>query len=347
MEFDSTPSHHVAGGAVTDDDCGVCHYEAVSSASHKNNQVDLRDPDTGSPITGFAQFSRNTNTNVLEPEVINVQNNFCLKCHDSNSSRGAGLGGAPGTMFSSNPLQPFSWPSRDVPDVFGQFNTANPFHHAVRGPGNNPYTTSTTTNGNKITMEPPWNQTAGSHDVISCFDCHGVPDGSGIVSAIGHGSSNQRMLRTPIDLITMESTTDPRNLPAGMGLTVETFCVQCHKASVYQTNTAPKAAGSVFDDHGASQGQHSGAGGNELGCMGCHGGIKDFGGLGVSNGSARGRLHGGTFTWISPSPTSGIATDQFMLGGWMSGWKIVGTTGYCWGGECNHGPTKGGKTYTR
>ncbi len=328
-------SHHVAGGSVTGDDCWVCHYEAVDIDYHRDNTVDLRDPDDGtaSTLISFSTFSRDINTDVLELEVIDVQNNFCMKCHDSD--------GATATNYSGNALQPFSAADRDVPNVFDRFDPANAFHHAVRGAGSNPYTIL---NGSITTMEVPWNQDA-THDQISCFDCHGVPDGSGIVKEIGHGSTNQRMLRTAVDFDTMETTT----LPAGMGLTVETFCTTCHKASVYVS----ASAGSIFEYHGTGQNQHGADGGNELGCMGCHGGIRDEGGLNtggknpepVSNGAARGNIHGGSFTWPSQSFASGTLTQCFMLGGWMSGWLTVGSTGECRGGECSH--SNSSKSYTR
>ncbi len=348
-------SHHVAGGSVTDDDCGVCHYEAVDGAFHKNNQVDLRDPDDGTDATliSFSQFSRNTSSDTLESWVTDVQDNFCLKCHDT--------GGATATNFSGNALQPFSSPSRDVPDVYGQFDTANSFHHAVRGAGSNPYTIPSASNGSNITMELPWNQDA-THDQISCFDCHGVPDGSGIVKEIGHGSTNQRMIRTAVDFDAMETATDPSDPDlSGMGATVETFCTTCHKASVYVSSSDPESVGSIFEYHGLGQQQHGAPspsntqGQNELGCMGCHGGIVNFGDQPKNppptywpNGAARGNIHGGSFDWSTTTSFAAGPTDYFMLGGWIGGWQISGSSGECSGGDCNHGGTKNpGQNYTR
>ncbi len=330
-------SHHVAGGTVTDDDCGVCHYEAVDSGYHMNNQVDLRDPDDGTDATliSFAQFSRNTSSETLESWVTDVQDNFCLKCHDAD--------GATATNFSGNALQPFSSASRNVPDTFAQFDTGNSYHHAVRGPGSNPYCVPSSSNGSNITMDPPWNQDA-SHDVISCFDCHGTS---------GHGSSNQRMLRTSIDLDTMEATTNKTNLPAGMGSTVDTFCTLCHKASVYVSASDSGAVGSIFELHGASQQQHGSSGQNELGCLGCHAGIVNLGRI-PDNGTARGNIHGGSFTWPSGTFSSGTTTEHFMLGGWINGWDSGLNSkgdpeGWCSGGDCSHfgSSSKNGQKYTR
>ncbi len=343
----SLSSHHVAGGSVTDDDCGVCHYEAVDDAYHKDNTVDLRDPDDGtdSTLISFAQFSRDTTTDALETWVTDVQDNFCLKCHDNLGAEGTDV-----PVSTGSSLQPFSSNTRDVPNVFDRFNPANAFHHAVRGPGSNPYTIL---NGSITTMELPWNQDA-THDVISCFDCHGVPDGGGVVRAIGHGSTNQRMIRTAVDFDTMETTTDPSNLPSGMGATVETFCTSCHKASVYVSSTDPESVGSIFEYHGAGQNQHRAAGGNELGCMGCHGGIVNFGdqpqggGPYYDNAAARGNIHGGSFDWSTTTSFATGPTEHFMLGGWIGGWQISGASGECSGGDCNHGGTKkAGQNYTR
>jgi hypothetical protein len=329
-EFGLT-SHHVMGGDVTDEDCAVCHYEAVDGAYHKDNMVDLRDPDDGTPSTliSFAQFSRNTSSDTLESWVTDVQNNFCMKCHDSD--------GATATNISGNPLRPFSVSIGDVPDVYSRFDTANSYHHAVRGAGNNPYAVPGSANGYMITMEPPWNQDA-SHDMISCFDCHGVS---------GHGGGNQRMLRSAIDFDTMLSVTSKTQLPGGMGADVEGFCTTCHKASVYVSAGDPESVGSVFEFHGQGQRQHAAAGGNDLGCLGCHAGIVPLFGMAPisDNGSAPGNIHGGSFTWPPGNFAAGTDTERFILGGFIGGWAETSPgVGKCSGGECGH---VAGRTYTR
>ena len=337
-EFSLT-SHHVLGGAVTDDDCGVCHYEAVDGAYHQDNKVDLRNPDNAAvgALISFAQFSRNTGTDVLESWVTNVQNNFCLKCHDAD--------GATATNFSGIPRQPFSASDRNAPNVFAQFAVGSSYHHAVRGAANNPYCVPSASNGNKITMAPPWNQNA-THDVISCFDCHGTS---------GHGGANQRMLRTSIDLDGLEAAAAPGSIPATVGADVNTFCSLCHKAAVYLDSSNPESVGSIFEHHGASQGQHRD---NEMGCMGCHAGIVTFNaGLPASgNGAARGNIHGGNYTWPAGETFSGgVTTQHFMVGGWISGWYTYvdrgNPMGGCGGGDCNHtGRNRAGgqgQSYTR
>ena len=325
-EFSLT-SHHVAAGAVSNGDCGVCHYESVDGANYHNNGiVNLRDPDDGSAATliSFTDFTRNTSSESLEAWVIDVQDNFCLKCHDSD--------GATATNLSGNPLRPFSSGTVNVPNVFDRFDNSNSFFHPIRGAGSNPYCIPSTDNGNNITMELPWNQDSG-HDRISCFDCHG---------AAGHGHSNQRLLRSAIDFAGMESG----SYTTALGLSIESFCTICHKSSVYVAAADPEAAGSLFEFHPGGQSQHAaaGAGSNELGCLGCHAGIVNEGGI-TDNGSSRGNVHGGNFTWPADSGSPGANSIKFMLGGWLNGWNYNAATGYCWGDNCSHG--KNSKTYTR
>jgi predicted CXXCH cytochrome family protein len=313
-------SHHVLAGSVTEDDCQVCHQEPVSN--HQDGDINLKDPDTGAALTPFLRGStRNTASDTLEPWVVEVQNNLCLKCHDSD--------GAVATNFSGNPLRPFSVGNRDVPDVFNRFSTSNNYHHSVRGAGNNPYCVPSGTNGNNITMEPPWNQDA-THDVITCFDCH---------ETTGHGSAHQRMLLDPIDFDGLEAAVDRATIPASS---------RCHKAALYLNERNPETAGSIFESHGGAVSNHTAAGANEMGCMGCHGGIKELsGGVPASgNGSSRGNIHGGSFSWPQE------AAETFMVGGFLSDWFVDvdnkgNPEGRCNGGDCNHSGSGGGQKYPR
>ncbi|MEN8154041.1 MAG: cytochrome c3 family protein [Acidobacteriota bacterium] len=312
--------HHVMGGTVTEEDCGVCHSEPGSN--HMDGDLDLRDPDTGAILTFPKGITRNTSSDTLEADVLNLQNNFCMKCHD--------VDGAPATFNSTGggtDVSPFS-SSNTVPDTNSQFNTSNSYHHAVQGAGSNTYCNSTT-------MEPPWNQ--GDHDVITCFDCHELS---------GHGSANQRMLRTAIDLDSMESGV----LSTALGDSVETFCTLCHKYDEYGT-TGTAGGNSKFEFHGTNQNQHGSGGGNDLGCMGCHGGVYDEGGI-SGNGSARGNIHGGNYSWGSSSWANGSSSQFFMVGGFISGWKLNSSAGKsgCGGGTCAHpgrvSKLEPGKEYT-
>jgi nitrate/TMAO reductase-like tetraheme cytochrome c subunit len=344
----------VVGGAATDNDCKVCHYEAVDTQNyHQNNQVDLRDPDTGNPITAFTKFTRDRTSDVLESWITNVQNNLCLKCHDIDGAtvtRNVDDGGTA--------MRPFSATSRDVPNVFDRFDSANSFHHAVRDAGDNAYCIprADSTPAFNPTMAPPWNQdvTGGpyndGHDMITCFDCHGdvVSDPDLTTNLISiHGGANQRMLRTSIDFDGVEAAgvaQDVGLIPTSVRTNTETFCLLCHKSAVYVETSDPGSVGSIFEHHGASQNQHRASGGNELACMGCHAGIVDFGPPADDNGALRGNLHGDSFTWGTGSFTTGLATEHFVLGGWISGWKTEAGQGYCRGGDCAH--TNSSKSYT-
>ena len=317
-------SHHVSDGdtieVVTNKDCGVCHMEGSPSTGqinisyHQNNAVNLRNPDTGNVLTSFTSFSRDTSTNVLESWVTNVQNNLCLKCHDSDGASSPNAR-TPG----STAQQPFTSNTRDAPNIFDMLNPANSFHHGVRAAGNNPYCTPTSTNGNIITMELPWNQNANSHDLISCFDCH---------IANAHGGDFTGMLRE-------ETYYKDAIMNSDFDIAMRDFCTRCHKALTYvQTGD-----GSRLDEHYRGSHQAMGEGGkNEHGCRGCHAGIyDDDANAGCDNGSARGIIHGGSFTWPVCSETPASQSLKFMSGGYLGGWEQqTDSLATCYGGSCHH-----------
>ncbi|MHC4213090.1 MAG: hypothetical protein ACYSWP_06940, partial [Planctomycetota bacterium] len=315
-------SHHVLDGTVTDADCAVCHYEAIDTDYHKDNTIDLRDPDDGTDTTliSIGTLTRNRTVDTIEPNVVNVQDNFCMKCHDTD--------GATATAVDGNfPLLPFS-DGTTVPIVFEKFDTTNDFFHPVRGAGSNPFCNSTT-------MVSPWNQSADEHNVISCFDCH----------IIGHGTANQRMVLDAIDFAGMEAATEVAQVPASVADAIDGFCGRCHSSSVYITGNT----GSIFEFHGEDQGQHASSGSNVLGCMGCHAGTVELHNETYSNGAAKGLIHGGSFTWPSGSMSQEPAIT-FVLGGWIDNYKTEGKwsskNNYwqkaCGGGKCNH---SGGTQY--
>jgi len=286
----------------------------INSLYHRNNAVDLRDPDAGTALTSFTTFSRDTSTNILESWVTNVQNNLCLKCHDADGASSPDAQTPGGTA-----LRPFTSNTRDVPDIFSRLDPTNSFHHAVISPGNNPYCSPTSTNGNKVTMEPPWNQTPGSHDLISCFDCH---------EANGHGGSYTGMLR-------VETYYDEPTVNPDLDIAMKVFCTRCHKASVYVQG----GNGSRFQKHSKRPHLPEDDGGkNKYGCRGCHAGIyDDDANAGCENGAGVGVIHGGSFTWPACSKTPGSQTLRFLLGGYLSGWKQKSSTkATCYGGSCHH-----------
>ncbi|MFZ9024115.1 MAG: hypothetical protein ACO3BO_05150, partial [Anaerohalosphaeraceae bacterium] len=326
-EFSLT-SHHVSGGTATEADCQVCHMEPA--ANHiDGSEINLRDPDTGLalPTEISTAISRNRATDILEADVVYLQDNFCLKCHDSDGA----------AYLGANALTPFST-GATVPNVFDQFDPTHGQFHPVRGPANNPYC-------DIDTMEAPWNQ-SGDHDVITCFDCHELN---------GHGSNNQRMLLDAIDFDGLEAATDKSSAYAvGAQAGVLNFCTRCHKSLVYVEDRNPDALGSAFAWHGGGQSGHGNN--NDAACYACHAGVGDYSGSAVSYniGHARGNTHGASFTWpntplgqptgVVYSQSQNTPTKAFMLGGFITEYSETGTQLYCAGGTCNHA---GGRSETR
>jgi hypothetical protein len=352
-----TTSHHASDGTTTqvatENDCAVCHVEP--GANHMDGVVDLKNPDTGATFT-ITDLQENPG------EAQTIQDNLCLKCHD--------LGGATSTYNSTDGgsvTLPFSNNTKAVPDVFSQFDTANDAFHPVRGTTGS--TGSTSIGITASTMQAPWVANIGTQ-TMTCFDCH---DNN------AHGSDYQKMLPVEdpaspgtyygIDFNWYETfsgdmsgatTPTPGNSPPASLDTheerIEAFCTKCHEPSVYVTG----ADGfSVWEKHGANQSQHGAAGGNQLGCLGCHGGTVDQnGGVVADNGAWNGNIHGvvwdwetdggltfGSKNWPGTPPADSVA-NNFMLGGWLSGWSAAGE---CGGGNCNHAGSAdrgGGQSYT-
>jgi len=318
-EFAGKAHHGVkqgAGGSITKQDCGVCHMEGsastgeISGQYHRNGQVDLRDPDTGGPITGFASFSRNLNSSFLEPWVVDVQDQLCLKCHDND-----GAMSPEAVVPGGSALKPFSGQDAVV-DVFTQFSPLNVAYHPVRAAGQNQYCVPSDVNGNRTTMLPPFNQTA-THDVVSCFDCH---------EANGHGGGNSGLLYT--------ETYFREPVPnANFGAAQQTFCGRCHDPNTYLS----ASEGSRFGLHDKDDHARPTAGDdNWRGCRGCHSGDYDEDGMTTcNNGSGTGNIHGSSFAYSSCSPTPSVSPKAFLFGGYLKGWTTQSSTSYCYA-NCHH-----------
>jgi hypothetical protein len=348
-------SHHATTGpgtaeVVTENDCRVCHQEPDSN--HQDGTIHLRHPDTGVsvPITTFDELT--------------IQNSICLPCHD--------LDGAKATWNQTegtSAIRPFSSDSgQDVPNAFDQFDTTNNVYHPVRGG------TGTPSLGiSAATMEAPWDTNLGTQ-TMTCFDCHDTN---------AHGSDYQKMIPVedpaspgsyygidfkwyedydPLNDLHGEKglPTPADNPPASLEtypLRIEVLCTKCHKDSVYVSGTGVGL--SAFEKHPSDQGNHAAANGNELACLGCHGGFIDqSGGVVADNGAWNGNIHGVTWDWETDggltfgdkawpgTPPADSQVNNFLVGGWLSGWSAAGE---CGGGNCNHtgSPTKGGgQNYT-
>ncbi len=211
----------------------------------------------------------------------------CLKCH-SNYAYGAS-------------------PPSGQTNQAKEFNPANSSVHPVFGSGNNHYTTPTVTNGNKVTMEAPFNQTANEHTPLKCTDCHGVDTTATTYSADTnvkgpHGSSNKYMLKK-----------DPNS---------DAFCLMCHKAGVY-------VSGALLGSRYSLHHFHNGYGTT---CRTCHGGNT------VTYPNRKGFIHGTNAQYqdiVSGSQTPTTRITHFLSGDAFTGWA----TGTCY--TTKHG----GKSY--
>ncbi|MEW6050980.1 MAG: hypothetical protein AB1644_07970 [Candidatus Zixiibacteriota bacterium] len=314
-------SHHGIrigqNGTITNRDCIVCHAEgspangSPDQTYHANGQVDLRNPDTGFPLPGFLSFTRELSSSFLEPWVTDVQNQFCLKCHDADGAVSP-LAQVPG----GSALAPFSDPQATVINVAAQFAAGNTTSHPVVVRGVNPYTIPSSANNFTPLMLPPFNQT--THDLISCFDCH---------ETSGHGSVNSGMLLE--ETYFREVTPNPN-----FATSQRNFCGRCHDINVYTNN----AQNSRFPEH--TEGPHnspSGSGQNTMACRGCHAGIYDTDQLpACDNNSGIGRIHGYSFTYPSCAATPGTQPPRFLTGGYLKGWRVKNASNNTCFANCHH-----------
>ncbi len=317
-EFNLKGHHGIkvgASGTITNKDCGVCHMEGSPStgspdpAFHRNGLIDLRGPDNGQPLAGFATLSRNLSSAFLEPTVLDVQNQFCLKCHDVDGAASLQTRVPTGTATA-----PFSDTGARVIDVATQFATSGNAFHPVLAAGANPYCVPGTQNGNVRTMLPPFNQTS-IHNPISCFDCH---------ETSGHGAPNSGMLYT-------ETYFRDVTQNASFGTAQQTFCTRCHDWNYYGGGSN----GSRFSRHRETD--HTLAGGQSMSCRGCHAGIYDNDLMPTcGNGAGVGTIHGTSFPFAACSPTPGVRPKALLQGGHLKGWRSTSATSATCYANCHH-----------
>jgi hypothetical protein len=328
-------SRHVFGGTVTNWDCVVCHMEgdaaeaaagtAATTADHpfSNGKVDLRDVDTGG-------LSFIWDKGAITDTMLTNMDNFCMKCHDSDASRGAGLGGASyiavnaaGTGVAlkgvtADPtfderMKPFNptdeldtgagggsitqagYERTAVMDAYGMFDTNNESFHPVRGQA---YSTHNTNWGDAAWVNAPLKNGTNLMDnyeasTLHCADCH-------TVDLNAHGGGNDFMLTSA---------------------TIDDTCYQCHNSNVYSDNYV---AGTTRWDHSNetqawNAGNESTFGGSF--CLNCHGGqIGDGGsfldGYGGMHGMDSGTTGGPGSLGVDPN--SGQPRYRFQGGIYMS-----------------------------
>lgn len=270
-EFENTNWTHMRSNLqkttkVTNQDCAVCHLEAnadgsPNSAYHKvaPYYIDLKDPESGLQISSRpVSFRRNTTSSNLEVYVSSVQNQLCLKCHDSN-----GLSGDMSPFYSSTgtPI-----------NVYAQFSATVTYHPVLKSQ-NNMYCDQYTMNiFNQVDKT-----TTSAGNLISCWDCH-------IATQTAHGG-NQTLraaysrtgeVATPLCVLCHKSsiywaaaaadelgktafdgsfiadahhpaTGATRHAPAGSGITTAWTCISCHSSSFATQPARPRAA---EDTHG-------------------------------------------------------------------------------------------------
>ena len=251
-EFGMTWSHkRTAGGTVTSNDCGVCHMEGTASTGasnptyHANGYVELRDPDTGLTIKDayfnggtpgaylsnttdarFVRFSRDLASSTLEPAVMAIQVNHCLKCHDAGGAASSAAWVPSGTAGKPFNTTIAHTTGGNVLNVDAHFNTTNSSYHPVKGKQNNSY-------ADVDLMLAPWNQTsktAGTTtqwgDLISCWDCHARPTDSGTLTntVTAHGATD-----TLRGASTVSGTPSVSN--------AATLCLLCHDMTTYNQAT--------------------------------------------------------------------------------------------------------------
>jgi hypothetical protein len=344
-------SRHIFGGTPTNWDCIVCHREGdenaaqapggvvANTAFHQNAMVDMRNVD--SPGTGWVWDKNNTSD-----AMYTDMDAFCMHCHDSDSSRGAGLGGASGIAVATGDdgvnlsptmderMKPYNssdgldqgtgggtkflagYERAAVLDAYGQYDPSNPSHHAVRGRaysshdadwGDNAWVDTTLKSGQSLRVVY---ETARLH----CADCHTVDQAA-------HGGPNGFMLQ--------ESS-------------IDATCYNCHSEQVYQESGA--LSGSRWPHDGPDSGNFFNTGNSaKIGeyrsnpgsiCLNCHGGrigeggtfigYDGYGGIhglpsGVDtrSGEERYRFQGGSYMSHSPgswTTTAGSNTCYFAAG---------------------------------
>ncbi|UCH79992.1 MAG: cytochrome c3 family protein, partial [Nitrospiraceae bacterium] len=322
---DFTQSYrHVFGGTVTNWDCIVCHREGDATAAstgtvgttalHGNGGtpvVDMRNVDSIS--TGWV-WDKNNITNAMHTDM----DTFCMGCHDSDGASGINVKATDDGVNLSNAraLTPFNstddvsqgtgggtanvagYERTAVLDVFTQFDTTNPSHHAVRGQaytshnanwGDTAWVDRTLKDGTRLITDNIY-ESAQLH----CADCHTTDQNA-------HGGASGFMLQAS---------------------SIDGTCYLCHNIATYDDVSSSDTRWDHSNDGGVwdtGKGSKLGLYGANAGsiCLNCHGGnpVTDgFGGIhGLPAGSdprssqQRYRFQGGSYMSYSPSSWTGTS----------------------------------------
>ena len=320
-EFGLTYGHKKSGrGAVTAEDCVVCHLEGDGvthkpSSYHQNGKIDLRDPQGAgeTPIKDFAgtnfaftRFStsatRTSSRNSSDiAQVVSLQ--FCMMCHKKEGATnptarsGAGTANSPwgsSTGYAANTNIGVPVANGTI-NVFTQFSSGNSSYHPVKSPLNRDYPIASR-------LVAPYNgQGAGRTAtgnikslsvMLNCFDCHNTSGWTNKYrTGFAHGNN--------------------------VGLTIGTFyaasptaCAMCHSG---YTNAANHQSGSAMN--GGSDGSE-GFGGA---CNNCHSSSGNA--TAPARPTAAADFHG--FNALVPGTTVGNRPFAF-----IRGWGTTATSPY-------------------
>ncbi|RME84422.1 MAG: hypothetical protein D6785_05555 [Planctomycetota bacterium] len=302
--------------------CLVCH----DVTEHQKGKVRLKSGDDDTAVIAFTKFTstadlpRNGTPPPGEVTQDTVMNNFCLKCHDADGASDQDNYAITGS--SATALTPFNTNTRV--DVDTQFAITNASYHPVKGYINNPFCDATT-----LTAFA-WNMKS-TGTTFNCWDCHEVT---------GHGGQYADMTKTDTMSDNPQPTQTYRTLQ-------ETFCGNCHNMNVYAKDKKQGGGtGSHFLKHGEKDHFLM-----NYSCRNCHAGLVNQSYI-ADNGAAKGRIHGYTsFTFPARAGKNGTApvsaSKHFLIGGYLSKWIEywpTGSTGSCWGGQCQHDRPGGGKS---
>jgi len=339
----SLASNHIRsrGGAVTNNDCGVCHMEgnatdgSANGTYHKNGYIELRDPDLGTTIKGVTwggtnagaygstatdarpvRVSRNLSSATIEADAAAIMINHCLKCHDA-----AGATSASAIVPGGSALKPFANtvalnPGGGVLDVAAQFDTTNRSYHPVKGKQNNAYAGGTR-------MVAPWNGVTKSGTttittwgpLMTCWDCHANTGATGTITSFGvHGTT---LAGTNVVAL--------RGASYGTGTTAATnYCFLCHAG---YTNSTAHGSGSGF----STVGQSSMGGINNV-CINCHSSRNNTGQparpIGAADAHGFSTRANGTAFGTASNGYAFIRSEGFYGSSYVQSVKKVGATTY-------------------
>jgi hypothetical protein len=386
-------SRHVfgSGATVTNWDCIVCHKEgdealangspgeAATTSFHpfSNGTVDLRDVDnpTNPPIVVWDKYAGVCDTNPVtwnysdicisnlakwtwnNDAMLTGMDNFCMGCHDSDSSRGTCTGGTGGTLEDDCVAGGGTWSGNQGGASGIAVNSASdgvtltPNATLATRPFNNTDELDTGAGGGSVTVAG-YERTAVM-DAYGMFDTtnesfHAVrgPAYSGHNADWGDTAWVNRPLKNGTSLMTnyeastlhcADCHTVDQNAHGGSNIfmlqasTIDDTCYLCHNSTTYSDN---KTSTDTRWWHG-NETQAWGAGNetwmNGSICRSCHGGLIGDGG---SFTDGYGGIHGMDTGLQGADPKSGQPRYRFQGGIYMShlpgSWTAASGTSSCY-----------------